>query len=114
MTIFDFLTMVGGLALFLFGMNVMGEGLERAAGNRLKTILEQLTSSPVRGFFLGLAVTAVIQSSSATTVMIVAYTSLTSSHYTFVYCNISFVTCQVTKITYPVVEVSEWDGYTMR
>ena len=75
MTIFDFLTMLGGLALFLFGMNVMGEGLERAAGNQLKTILEKLTSSPIRGFFLGLAVTAVIQSSSATTVMVVGFVS---------------------------------------
>ena len=75
MTIFDFLTMIGGLALFLFGMNVMGDGLERAAGNQLKTILERLTSSPVRGFFLGLAVTAVIQSSSATTVMVVGFVS---------------------------------------
>ena len=75
MTVFDFLTMIGGLALFLFGMNVMGEGLERAAGSQLKAILEKLTSSPVRGFFLGLAVTAVIQSSSATTVMVVGFVS---------------------------------------
>ena len=65
MDIFDFLTMLGGLSLFLFGMSVMGQGLERAAGSKLKTILERLTSSPVKGFFLGVVVTAVIQSSSA-------------------------------------------------
>ena len=75
MDLFDILTMLGGLALFLFGMNVMGQGLERAAGNKLQTILEKLTSSPIRGFFLGLIVTAVIQSSSATTVMVVGFVS---------------------------------------
>ena len=73
MDIFDFLTMLGGLSLFLFGMSVMGQGLERAAGSKLKTILERLTSSPVKGFFLGVVVTAVIQSSSATTVMVVGF-----------------------------------------
>ena len=73
MDLFDVLTLLGGLALFLFGMSVMGEGLERAAGNQLKAILERLTSSPIKGFFLGLAVTAVIQSSSATTVMVVGF-----------------------------------------
>ena len=72
MDIFDFLTMLGGLSLFLFGMSVMGQGLERAAGSKLKTILERLTSSPVKGFFLGVVVTAVIQSSSATTITVVA------------------------------------------
>lgn len=65
--------MIGGLAMFLFGMSVMGEGLEKSAGSKLKTILEKLTSSPIRGFFLGLGVTAVIQSSSATTVMVVGF-----------------------------------------
>jgi len=75
MDLFDILTMLGGLALFLFGMNVMGQGLERAAGNKLQTILEKLTSSPIRGFFLGVIVTAVIQSSSATTVMVVGFVS---------------------------------------
>ena len=75
MDLFDVLTMLGGLALFLFGMNVMGQGLERAAGSRLKTILERLTSNPIKGFFLGLIVTAVIQSSSATTVMVVGFVS---------------------------------------
>ena len=73
MTLFDFITMMGGLALFLFGMNFMGESLEKAAGNRLKTILAKLTSSPIRGMLLGAAVTAVIQSSSATTVMVVGF-----------------------------------------
>ena len=73
MDIFNILTLFGGLALFLFGMSVMGDGLEKSAGSKLKTILERLTSSPVRGFFLGLAVTAVIQSSSATTVMVVGF-----------------------------------------
>ena len=75
MDLFDVLTMLGGLALFLFGMNVMGQGLERAAGSRLKTILERLTSNPIKGFFLGVIVTAVIQSSSATTVMVVGFVS---------------------------------------
>ena len=75
MDLFDILTLLGGLALFLFGMNVMGDGLEKAAGNQLKTILERLTSNPVKGFFLGLVVTAVIQSSSATTVMVVGFVS---------------------------------------
>ena len=73
MDIFDLLTMLGGLSLFLFGMSVMGQGLEHAAGNQLKTLLERLTSNPVKGFFLGLVVTAIIQSSSATTVMVVGF-----------------------------------------
>ena len=69
----DVLNLLGGLALFLFGMNLMGEALEKRAGNRLKNILGRLTSSPARGFLLGLGVTAVIQSSSATTVMVVGF-----------------------------------------
>ena len=73
MTIFDVLTMIGGLCLFLFGMNVMGDGLERRAGNSLKTLLGKLTDSKIKGFFTGLGVTAVIQSSSATTVMVVGF-----------------------------------------
>ncbi len=73
MDIFDVLTLFGGLALFLFGMGIMGDGLEKSAGNKLKTILERLTSSPLKGFVLGLAVTSVIQSSSATTVMVVGF-----------------------------------------
>ena len=73
MTIFDVLTMIGGLCLFLFGMNVMGDGLERRAGNSLKALLSKLTSSKLMAFLTGLGVTAVIQSSSATTVMVVGF-----------------------------------------
>ena len=73
MTIFDVLTMIGGLCLFLFGMNVMGDGLERRAGNSLKVLLGKLTDSKIKGFLTGLGVTAVIQSSSATTVMVVGF-----------------------------------------
>ena len=64
MTIFDVLNLIGGLCLFLFGMNVMGDGLERRAGNSLKALLGKLTNSPIKGFLTGLGVTAVIQSSS--------------------------------------------------
>ncbi len=73
MDIFDVLNMIGGLCLFLFGMNLMGDGLERAAGNGLRTLLSKLTSNRFLGFLTGLAVTAVIQSSSATTVMVVGF-----------------------------------------
>ena len=73
MDIFDVLTMIGGLCLFLFGMNVMGESLERAAGNSLRTLLGKLTTNRMLGFLTGMAVTAVIQSSSATTVMVVGF-----------------------------------------
>ena len=73
MTIFDVLTMIGGLCLFLFGMNIMGDGLERRAGNSLKVLLGKLTDSKIKGFLTGLGVTAVIQSSSATTVMVVGF-----------------------------------------
>ena len=73
MTVFDVLTMIGGLCLFLFGMNIMGDGLERRAGNSLKTLLGKLTDSKLKGFLTGLGVTAVIQSSSATTVMVVGF-----------------------------------------
>jgi phosphate:Na+ symporter len=73
MDIFNVLTMTGGLALFLFGMHVMGEGLSKASGGRLEKILEKLTSSTLRGVLLGAGVTAVIQSSSATTVMVVGF-----------------------------------------
>lgn len=71
--IFDVLTLIGGLCLFLFGMNVMGEGLERRAGKGLKSLLGKLTNSKIKGFLTGLGVTAVIQSSSATTVMVVGF-----------------------------------------
>ena len=73
MDIFDVLTMVGGLCLFLFGMNIMGEALERAAGNSLRSLLGKLTTNRMLGFLTGMAVTAVIQSSSATTVMVVGF-----------------------------------------
>ena len=73
MDIFDILTMIGGLCLFLFGMNVMGDSLERAAGNSLRSLLSKLTGNRIAGFLTGLAVTAVIQSSSATTVMVVGF-----------------------------------------
>ncbi len=73
MTIFDALTLIGGLCLFLFGMSVMGDALERRAGNSLKNILARLTKNKIAGFLTGLGVTAVIQSSSATTVMVVGF-----------------------------------------
>ena len=73
MTIFDILTLVFGVALFLFGMNLMGETLKKSAGRKLKIILGKLTASPVKGFLLGLVVTCIIQSSSATTVMVVGF-----------------------------------------
>ena len=73
MNIFDVLTMLGGLALFLYGMNTMGEGLTKISGGRLERILERLTSNPIKAVLLGAFVTAVIQSSSATTVMVVGF-----------------------------------------
>ena len=73
MDFFNVLTLLGGLALFLFGMEVMGKSLEKSAGNRLKIILAKLTSNPIKGFLLGLVVTCIIQSSSATTVMVVGF-----------------------------------------
>lgn len=73
MTIFDVLTMIGGLCLFLFGMNVMGQALERRAGGGLRTLLSKMTTKKVAGFFTGCGVTSVIQSSSATTVMVVGF-----------------------------------------
>jgi phosphate:Na+ symporter len=73
MTIFNFLTLLGGLSLFLFGMNLMGEALEKRASGKLKTVLGRITTKKFTGFLLGLGVTAVIQSSSATTVMVVGF-----------------------------------------
>ncbi len=70
---FNILGLLGGLALFLYGMNLMGEALEKKAGGKLKNILATFTSNKFKGFLLGLAVTAVIQSSSATTVMVVGF-----------------------------------------
>ncbi len=71
--IIQVITLLGGLALFLFGMDYMGKSLERQAGGKLQTILAKMSSTPLKGFFLGMAVTAVIQSSSATTVMVVGF-----------------------------------------
>jgi len=73
MGIADIVSLLGGLAFFLFGMNLLGDGLKRVAGSRLETILGRLTSNPVKGVLLGALVTAVIQSSSATTVMVVGF-----------------------------------------
>ena len=73
MTVFDVLELIGGLCLFLFGMNVMGKALERRAGSGLQHLLSKLTTNRIAGFLTGLCVTAVIQSSSATTVMVVGF-----------------------------------------
>ena len=73
MTIFNALTLVGGLCLFLLGMSLMGQALERRAGGRLRTLLDKMTSRVMLGFLTGLGVTAIIQSSSATTVMVVGF-----------------------------------------
>ena len=73
MTFFDLLTMVGGLALFLYGMHAMGEGLSKLSGGKLESILERLTSNRLMAVLLGAGVTAIIQSSSATTVMVVGF-----------------------------------------
>ncbi|MBE7014136.1 MAG: Na/Pi cotransporter family protein [Ruminococcaceae bacterium] len=73
MDIFSVLNLIGGLVLFLYGMDLMGDGLKKLAGGKLESILARLTSTRFKGFFLGLIVTAVIQSSSATTVMLVGF-----------------------------------------
>ena len=73
MDIFKVLTMIGGLCLFLFGMNLMGQALERRAGGKLRTLLDKMTSNVFAGFLTGLGITAIIQSSSATTVMVVGF-----------------------------------------
>lgn len=73
MNIFDILEMIGGLSLFLFGMNLMGQALERRAGSGLRSLLRKLTSNKLAGFLTGLGVTAIVQSSSATTVMVVGF-----------------------------------------
>lgn len=73
MDLFDVLTLIGGLSLFLFGMNIMGQALERKAGNKLNDLLAKMTNSKFKGFLTGLVITAVIQSSSATTVMVVGF-----------------------------------------
>ena len=72
-TIIDMLALITGLALFLYGMNTMGDYLKKSAGSGLKNLLGKMTSNPIKGFLLGLGVTAIIQSSSATTVMVVGF-----------------------------------------
>ncbi len=71
--LFNVLTLIGGLCLFLFGMNLMGQALERRAGGKLRSLLGKLTNNPLAGLLTGLGVTAIIQSSSATTVMVVGF-----------------------------------------
>ena len=73
MTIFNVFTLMGGIAMFLYGMDLMGKALEQTAGSKLQGILSTMTSSPIRALLLGVAVTAVIQSSGATTVMAVGF-----------------------------------------
>lgn len=72
-TLILILTLMSGIALFLYGMMVMGDGLKQMAGNKLELILYKLTNTPLKGLMLGAAVTAIIQSSSATTVMVVGF-----------------------------------------
>ena len=73
MDFFSVVTMLGGLALFLFGMNAMGDGLSKLSGGKMEKILEKLTANRIKAVLLGAGVTAVIQSSSATTVMVVGF-----------------------------------------
>ena len=73
MDFFSILTMLGGLALFLYGMDAMGQGLSRLSGGKMKRLLGKLTSNKIMAVLLGTGVTAVIQSSSATTVMVVGF-----------------------------------------
>lgn len=73
MDFFSILTLVGGLALFLYGMNMLGDGLKKLSGGKLEAILEKLTSNRLMALLLGAGVTAIIQSSSATTVMVVGF-----------------------------------------
>lgn len=73
MDFFDLLTMIGGLAFFLYGMHMLGDGLAKASGGRMERILEKLTNTPLKAVLMGAGVTAVIQSSSATTVMVVGF-----------------------------------------
>ncbi len=73
MNVFDLLTLIFGLSLFLFGMNLMGDILKKSAGRKLKRILGNVTASPIKGFLLGCLVTAIIQSSSASTVMVIGF-----------------------------------------
>ena len=73
MNILTILSMIGGLALFLYGMHILGEGLAKLSGGKLETFLSKMTDTPLKGVLLGAGTTAVIQSSSATTVMVVGF-----------------------------------------
>ena len=73
MTIFNWLSFLGGIAMFLYGMHVMGQGLSNASSGKMESFLEKATSNPITAVLLGAGVTAVIQSSSATTVMVVGF-----------------------------------------
>ena len=73
MGISDVISLLGGIALFLFGMSLMGDGLKKVAGSKLELVLYRLSSTPLKGVLLGTGVTAVIQSSSATSVMVVGF-----------------------------------------
>ena len=82
MDLADLITLLGGVAMFLFGMSLMGDGLKKVAGNKLELILYRLSNTPLKGILLGTGVTAVIQSSSATSVMVVESTHVPSSFKT--------------------------------
>ena len=73
MDISSIVLLLGGVAMFLFGMSLMGDGLKKVAGNKLELILYRLSNTPLKGILLGTGVTAVIQSSSATSVMVVGF-----------------------------------------
>ena len=73
MALSDYISLLGGVALFLFGMAFMGENLKKVAGSKLELVLYRLSSTPIKGILLGTGVTAVIQSSSATSVMVVGF-----------------------------------------
>ena len=93
MDVMDILALVGGLALFLFGMNVMSKALEQQAEHQLKSIMSRLAATPIKGFLLGFVVTALVQSSSATTVMVVGFVNsglltLTQSVYIILGANL--------------------------
>lgn len=78
---YDFLKLLGSLALFLYGMKIMSEGLQKFAGDRLRKILTAMTTNRVTGVLTGVLITALIQSSSATTVMVVSFVNADSLHF---------------------------------
>lgn len=71
MDIYSIFTLIGGLAFFLYGMTIMSQGLEKIAGGKLEKLLKKMTSNPLKGFIMGTGITAIIQSSSALTIMLV-------------------------------------------